>query len=100
MFGRLRKAVQRTASAVMCPVHTRLIREDVKRLPLGISAFVRTKDEVEWVEASLTSVLPLVDEIVVADASTDGTWERVQNFVAAHSSDVEIKAVHMEADVD
>ncbi len=97
MFYRLRSAVHRAASMVLWPVHTRLIRADIKRVPLGISALVRTKDEEEWVEASLTSLLRLVDEIVVADASTDGTWERVQRFAAAHSGNVDIKAIHMEA---
>ncbi len=97
MFDRLRSAASRAASMVLWPVHTRFIRADIKRVPLGISALVRTKDEEEWVEASLTSLLPLVDEIVVADASTDGTWERVQRFAAAHSGNVDIKLIHMAA---
>jgi glycosyltransferase involved in cell wall biosynthesis len=46
------------------------------RLPRGISALVRVRNEEDWIEASLVSVSDAVDELIVVDnGSTDRTPE-------------------------
>ncbi|HEX9780854.1 MAG TPA: glycosyltransferase [bacterium] len=47
--------------------------------PQGISAFVRAKNEEEWIEPCVRSIAPAVDEVVVVDnGSTDSTPERLR----------------------
>lgn len=51
-----------------------LIPKPTKFRPLGISAMVRVKNVVDWIEASILSIKDFADEIVVVDnGSTDGT---------------------------
>lgn len=66
-------AVKGVAAALTPPSMLAQIAE----FPLGISAMVRVKDEEDWVYPSLCSVAPYVDEVVVVDASTDGSWARI-----------------------
>lgn len=49
------------------------------RRPMGVSALVRVRDEEDWIEASLRSLVGFADEIVVVDnGSTDASVERVR----------------------
>lgn len=53
--------------------------------PFGISAFVRCKNEEEYIVASLTSIYRVFDEIVVVlNKSTDRTLEIVQDLISDH----------------
>lgn len=54
--------------------------------PLGISAFVRCKNEEEYIVASLMSVHRIFDEIIVIlNQSTDQTRDLVRELAAEHS---------------
>lgn len=53
--------------------------------PLGLSAFVRCKNEEEYIVASLTSCYRVFDEIVVVlNNSTDRTREILQDLITDH----------------
>ena len=50
--------------------------------PLGISIYMRVKDERDWIAASIASVSNMADEIIVVDnGSADGTYEILQDLV-------------------
>jgi len=53
--------------------------------PLGLSAFVRCKNEDEYIVASLTSIYRVFDEVVVIlNNSTDRTMALVQDLMTDH----------------
>src|SRR5712691_6490882 len=65
--------------------------------PFGISAMVIAKNEAEWVEASIRSVLGNVDEVVVSDhGSEDGTGEIVHSLARAFPE--KIRVIHLTGD--
>ena len=74
MLGALARPLR--AVAGVAPLVGLAPRPDAR--PMGVSALVRLKDEVDWIEASLRSLEGFADEIVVIDnGSTDGSLERV-----------------------
>ena len=46
----------------------------------GISALMRVKNEVDWVELSVLSIKDFVDEIIIVDSSTDSTTQIIKNY--------------------
>jgi glycosyltransferase involved in cell wall biosynthesis len=49
--------------------------------PQGISAMIRVKNSIDWIEACIRSLDKLADEIVVVDnGSTDGSYELIQRL--------------------
>jgi glycosyltransferase involved in cell wall biosynthesis len=57
---------------------------DAPRRPLGISVYMRVKDERDWIAASVASVKGIADEIVIVDnGSSDGTYEILQELADA-----------------
>jgi glycosyltransferase involved in cell wall biosynthesis len=61
--------------------------------PNGISLCVRTKND-EWIDLSLKSVKEFADEIVVVDASTDDTPQRIRRV--AEEYDINLKLIKIE----
>jgi hypothetical protein len=58
---------------------------DVNARPLGISAFLRCRNEEEFIVASILSVYRVFDEIVVVlNRSTDRTRELVEDLMTDH----------------
>lgn len=56
-----------------------------EKRPLGISAFLRCRNEEEYIVASILSVYRVFDEIVVIlNDSTDGTRELVEDLITDH----------------
>jgi len=52
--------------------------------PMGISVFMRIKNEKDWIRASIQSIRSIADEIVVVDnGSTDGTFQILQEMTSA-----------------
>ena len=59
--------------------------------PQGISAYMRVKDEKDWIAASIASLSAFADEIIVADnGSTDGTWDILQDIAASKSHRIKL----------
>ena len=59
--------------------------------PQGISAYMRVKDEKDWIAASIASLSDFADEIIVADnGSTDGTWDILQDIAASKSDRIKL----------
>ncbi len=57
--------------------------------PTGVSAIVRVKDEAEWLDISIRSILEVADEIIVGDnGSTDQTSEILEELKRKHHSQV------------
>jgi glycosyltransferase involved in cell wall biosynthesis len=49
--------------------------------PMGISVFMRIKDEKDWINASIQSIKDIADEIVIVDnGSTDGTYQMLEEM--------------------
>jgi glycosyltransferase involved in cell wall biosynthesis len=54
---------------------------DVANRKPGISGFMRLRNEITFVDQSIASHLPFLDELVILDNnSTDGTWELAQTW--------------------
>lgn len=61
--------------------------------PIGISIIIRVKNEADWVEASIRSILSIADEVVVADnGSTDGTYDQLKNLEAQNKGIIKLWA--------
>lgn len=57
--------------------------------PFGISAMIIARNEAEWIETSVKSLLGHVDEIVTADhGSEDGTGDIMRDLVGAYPEEV------------
>lgn len=49
--------------------------------PMGISFYMRVKNERDWIFPSIHSILPVADEICIADnGSSDGTYEIIKDM--------------------
>jgi hypothetical protein len=73
----VRKIARRCAIVVGTP----FIHIAAGRPPKKISAMIRVKNEVEYLERSISSVLEHVDEVVIVDNnSTDGSTEIIDDF--------------------
>lgn len=46
----------------------------------GISALMRVKNEVDWIELSVLSIKDFVDEIIIVDSSTDSTTQIIKKL--------------------
>jgi len=58
-----------------------LIQRSSKFRPQGISAMIRVKNAIDWIEACIRSIDKLADEIVVVDnGSTDGSYELIKKL--------------------
>jgi glycosyltransferase involved in cell wall biosynthesis len=57
--------------------------------PNGISLIIRNRNE-EWIDLSLISVKDFADEIVIADASTDDTPQRIEKLAREYNLNVKI----------
>lgn len=57
--------------------------------PFGVSAMIIAKNEADWVETSIRSLLGRVDELVTADhGSEDGTGEIMRDLCAAYPTQI------------
>ncbi|MCX7982777.1 MAG: glycosyltransferase family 2 protein [Syntrophales bacterium] len=53
------------------------------RRPMGVSVYMRVKDERDWIIPSINSIRPIADEICIADnGSSDGTYELLSELAA------------------
>ncbi len=52
--------------------------------PYGVSALMTGKNEEDWVETSLLSIVNLVDEVLVADHGSDDATAQIMEEVASH----------------
>jgi glycosyltransferase involved in cell wall biosynthesis len=63
------------------------------RRPLGISIYMRVKDERDWIETSITSIRGIADEIIVSDnGSTDGTYEILQDLAGKEKGFIKLSS--------